>query len=498
MVKILKILCLGHNGVETDIKTRQIAKNNNMQYNGLFADNEPILGGYYQTSICDIPYGDMIEIVTLFDELVILNQPIAEWTHPTAFYNTVRVAKYASKFMKVSGIDTTQTKPIEIFQQLVDTNKSFCIFPFIELVVNNNYTTVCCRSNKPITKLTDLVDYRTDSNYKEIREDMIAGTLLPEHCSTCYNYEALGIQSPRQQETVEWANWLNITNMNDLLNITSPAYYEIRASNTCNLQCRMCGPEYSSLLATEYKKLGLYVDDNISHTSFDIVNFSNLKKLYIAGGEPTAMPEFYKFLQLCIETDNTKFEFVVNTNANKISKTLFEHFTHFENLQFIISIDGFGAMNHYIRWPSIWDNIIQNVSMLNDNGHVVSFNVTVSIYNVTNLYELLKFFDDTFAGLIVHCQFADFKDNILSPFLFPDYDLVWSTLSQIPELQCYKNDPLLASFIDGLILQFSKVVNIDTVRLRKFFDFNDLLDDSRNIKLIDYNKELDSARKYIL
>jgi hypothetical protein len=93
---------------------------------------------------------------------------------------------------------------------------------------------------------------------------------------------------------------------------------------------------------------------------------------------------------------------------------------------------------------------------------------------------------------------VNFKDDILSPLLFPDYDLVLSTLSQIPELQCYKNDPLFASFIDGLITQFSQVVKIDTVRLRKFFDFNDLLDDSRNIKLIDYNTELDSARKYIL
>ena len=38
-------------------------------------------------------------------------------------------------------------------------------------------------------------------------------------------------------------------------------------------------------------------------------------KLYVAGGEPTAMPEFYVFLKKCVRRKYTNFEFIVNTNA---------------------------------------------------------------------------------------------------------------------------------------------------------------------------------------
>ena len=49
--------------------------------------------------------------------------------------------------------------------------------------------------------------------------------------------------------------------------------------------------------------------------NFSFINFTNLKKLYVAGGEPTAMPEFYMFLDKCIGLKQTDFEFVINTNA---------------------------------------------------------------------------------------------------------------------------------------------------------------------------------------
>jgi hypothetical protein len=38
---------------------------------------------------------------------------------------------------------------------------------------------------------------------------------------------------------------------------------------------------------------------------------------------------------------------------------------------------------------------------------------------------------------------------------------------------------------------------IDIEKLKKFFDYNDLLDQSRNVKLIDYIPELESCRSYI-
>ena len=491
-----KILCLGNNSEDTDIRTRAIANSNLQEYHGLITEIVPIVVGYYQTSIYDIEYGKLVELIKLFDEVIILDQPKAEWSHPDAFYNTVRIAKQAAEFVKVTWLDHSYSGDITVFEELVKTNKSFCIFPFIELLVNNGSTTVCCRSAKPITKLSALTNFQTDPEYKKIRDSMLAGELLPQHCGTCYNYESNGILSARQQETVEWANRLNLTSTDDLPNITSPAYYEVRASNVCNLQCRMCSPESSNLIEKEYKTIGIYENTApIEYTDFKFINFTNLKKLYVAGGEPTAMPEFYEFLQTCIDQNNTSFEFLVNTNAVKFSKKLLNLFAQFSNLQFVVSIDGLDSVNHYIRWLSKWKTIINNVHNLKKQGHIVSFNTTVSIYNITNLYLLLQFFDIEFPKTLVHCSLAESNDGILSPFLFPESV---NTLTDIINLNCYKNDPLLKSFVDGLITQFSNTNSIDVARLTKFFEFNDKLDSSRNVQLIDYIPELDNCRKYIV
>jgi len=491
-----KILCLGNNSEDTDIRTRVIAATNSKEYHGLITEIIPIIDGYYQTSIYDIEFGKLVELIKLFDEVIISDQPKEVWPDSDAFYNTIWVAKQAEEFVEVTYVDQSYVDDITTFEKLVTTNKSFCIFPFIELLVTNGSTTACCRSHKPITKLSKLTNFQTDPEYKKVRDSMLAGELLPEHCGTCYNYESKGILSARQQETVEWANRLNLKSVDDLANITSPAYYEVRPSNMCNLQCRMCGPENSNLIEKEYKTIGIYENNTpIEYTDFDFIDFINLKKLYVAGGEPTAMPEFYKFLQSCIDQNHTSFEFVVNTNAVKFSKKLLNLFVQFSNLSFIVSIDGLDSVNHYIRWPSVWDDIINNVHDLKKQGHYVSFNTTVSIYNITNLYLLLQFFDIEFPKTLVHCQFAESADNILSPFLFPE---TINTLKDIINLKCYKNDPLLTSFIDGVISHFNKTNQIDVARLIKFFEFNDKLDQSRNIRLQDYIPELDNCRKYIV
>ena len=491
-----KILCLGNNSEDTDVKTRAIATSNSQEYYGLITEIIHVVNGYYQTSVYDIEYGKLVELIKLFDEVIVLDQPKVEWTHPDAFYNTVRIATQAKEFVKVTWLDHSYSSDITVFEELVKTNKSFCIFPFIELLINNGSTTVCCRSSKPITKLSALTNFQTDPEYKKIRDSMLAGELLPEHCGTCYNYESNGILSARQQETVEWANRLNLTSTDDLANITSPAYYEVRASNICNLQCRMCGPESSNLIEKEYKTIGIYENNTpIEYTDFKFIDFTNLKKLYVAGGEPTAMPEFYEFLQICIDQSNTSFEFLINTNAVKFSKKLFNLFAQFSNLQFVVSIDGLDSVNHYIRWPSEWVSIINNVHTLKKQGHIISFNTTVSIYNITNLYLLLQFFDTEFPKTLVHCQLAESDYDMLSPFLFPESVDI---LKDIINLNCYKNNPLLTSFIDGLIAHFGNTNDVDVARLTKFFEFNDKLDSSRNVRLIDYIPELDNCRKYIV
>jgi sulfatase maturation enzyme AslB (radical SAM superfamily) len=241
------------------------------------------------------------------------------------------------------------------------------------------------------------------------------------------------------------------------------------------------------LIAREYKKLNLITDlPNNEFADFDFIKFDQLKKLYVAGGEPTAIIELYDFLDQCIVNKQTNFEFVINTNATKLNSRFKQQIKHFSNLQFIVSIDGFDKLNHYIRWPADWETIVNNVRYLKQHNHTVSFNVTVSIYNVDSLDQLLTFFDTEFPNTLVHCQLAGSKNDILSALNHPVTDRVLDSLKKTQHLNCYKNDPLLISFIDGMIKHYQTRNSVDLDKLAKFFKFNDLLDQSRNIQLEDY------------
>ena len=250
----------------------------------------------------------------------------------------------------------------------------------------------------------------------------------------------------------------------------------------------MCVPSSSELINQEYFKLGLISEPiKLKHSGFDIVDLESVKKLYVAGGEPTVMPEFYQFLDQCI-SQKRNFEFTVNTNATKLSEKFKKQLAQLPHVQFIVSIDGYKDLNHYIRWPSDWETVINNVQYLCENKHVVNFNVTVSIYNVAELYPLLSFFDQQFPGRLVHAQLAS---GITSPLNFPAPDLALSNLKQIRELKCYQNDRLLSSLIESLIQHFEQ--SKSPADLTSFLEFNQKLDTNRNISLQQYATVLWSA-----
>lgn len=483
----MKILCLGNNHLDTDELTTKLGKNL-----GLITDiNIHLSDGYYHTSVLDLSDSEILELADRFDKVIVLDQPVEQWNHPNEFTHTQNIARR----IQVRGIDVIWTNSTGIdqlnyWQNLVETNKSFCIFPFIELLTMNGYTTVCCRSDTPIRAIAQLDDFATDTEYQKIRQSMLKGESIPKHCKACYKLEDKKILSARQEETVEWAMRLGLKTVDDLTKIKEPVYYEVRPSNTCNIMCRMCSPKYSSLIEKEQKSLGNIPEDYTEQFSnFDIVNVPNIVKLYVAGGEPTAMPDFYEFLRKCIKQNHTEFEFYVNTNAVKVSTLLLELGRHFKNLQFIVSIDGFEQANDYTRWRSKWSTVIKNIHKLQKNGHTIHFNTTLSLYTIFGYHRLIRFLDQNFPGCLVHGQYGEGY----SPFVFDYPQQLINDLKSIYDTKIYKNNQLFKSFIDGTITSATES-SINQESIKKFFIYNDMLDQARSSKLIDYIPALEDLR----
>lgn len=505
----MKILCLGNNTEDTDIKTRKLAQKAGLHCHGLLSEldkpvtnNDYINPGYYHSSVYDLQPGRLKELLTQFDQVIMLDQPKEQWSHPYAFNNTIEAVKSAGSKGKFTNPDLIKSH--DVFEDLTKNNKSFCIFPFIHLYTFSDGMATCCRSSEVITKINKFKDWQSDPHYQEIRQKMIDGVLIPEHCGYCYQQEANGMMSPRQVEMTEWAQRLDITSVEDLLKLKHPTYYDIRPSNKCNLLCRMCNPDDSHLIAKEYKILE--IDYKSKHTvdvpkhyiGFDVVDLATVEKLSVAGGEPSIMAEFLEFLEKCIELKRTNFEISITTNANKFSPRFKELLKHFSNVNFIVSMDGFQDLNHYIRYPSQWNNIINNLKYLKSQNRLVSIHTTISIYNVSSLHLIFEYLDQEFPDVIADWDFVD-NPTYMAPYLFPDRNLAIESLRAVTKTNCYKNaGRIFRSRIDTCLDYFINRHQIDKDKLKEFFIHNDRLDQSRSIRLVDYVPALDNYRNNIV
>lgn len=492
-----KILCLGNCTEDTDKKTKALADQNTETYHGLLSSMDTTLKfGYYQTSFYDWDRSNFLSVIEKFDELVILNQEKSTYTDDYGYYETINIGKHFSRSKKVVFMD--QSLAANDITDVLRTNKSFCILPFIQSVTFNNKYYLCCRSSLPLSEFDPNISFEQDVNRNKIKQKLVDGEPIPSYCKVCYNIENKGIDSPRISETVEWVRRLEIKSVEDALSIKKPIYYEVRPSNKCNLMCRMCSPSSSSLIEKENKKLRIFPEQSITYNNFDHVDIDNIERLYIAGGEPSISIEFHKFLEKCIQLGKTDIEILVNTNCVKLSHKFKKLINHFSNLRFEVSVDGFENVNKYVRWPTEWLTLIKNIDYLYENNFRISFNTVVSIYTITCLDKTINFLINRYPRALLHVTPVSSKEDILSPYNFPNRNLVINTLNNIKQTSAYKGNLTIRSKIDEYYECFLKDSPIDIVKLTKFFEFNDLLDASRNVKLVDYIPELEQCRSYLM
>jgi sulfatase maturation enzyme AslB (radical SAM superfamily) len=386
-------------------------------------------------------------------------------------------------------------------EKLLDENKSFCLHPFATLLVLNGQITPCCYTLDPVVSADKFISWNQTAECVEFRNNLLKGQPVKQ-CAGCYSKESTLGTSPRIEETLRLARELKITNITQVSRITKPKYYQIRANNLCNLKCRMCIPLNSNLIKQEYIKLGLHDPAvEFEYTGFELVDIDTVEELFVAGGEPLIQKEFVEFLEQCVALEKTQYHLVVNTNAVSYNQKIFNLLSQFSNLHLQFSLDGFGPANDYIRWPSKWGKVIHNIKELAVIAKSISFNVTVSIYNIFGLYELLKFLEENFPSYpncLLSLSLVHSENDMLSSDLYPNKQQVKENLSKCKELHHYSVDPAFRSMIDKLIESAETTTNVNLVRLKKFFEFNDLLDQSRAVQLNDYLPELDKFRHMVL
>ena len=190
--------------------------------------------------------------------------------------------------------------------------KTLCPAPFFHQVVHSTgLNNLCCSARTTTGK--DYSDWN-GKDYQTIRKHMLEEDELPAECMLCIEQEESGAGSQRDQ-LFRLYNKLDRPAL-DIVTGTSmdaPISLDLRMNNLCNLSCRMCGPDASSMIMKEAKKhpdLPLWdIEQAATWKKFDIQtlldNAGSIFDLSLLGGEPSVQPETIALLEELVRIKNT-------------------------------------------------------------------------------------------------------------------------------------------------------------------------------------------------
>ena len=375
----------------------------------------------------------------------------------------------------------------------------------------------CCESTYHLKKENgskfnlgsdSIEDIYNSADFVNMRTSMLEGNNVPG-CESCYKNEAVNGESSRTRHNFHWK--VKFTEPIADVNIK---HFDLRFGNLCNLMCRSCNPRNSSQLEKELKSLshttipsyfpvGYDYDINQWYTTdtFDKnmeSQIDNISWLYITGGEPTLVEKNIEFLEKLVTSGRSKsITLAFNTNMTNTKPKFYELIKEFKNVICIASIDGYNDMQEYLRYPSNWNQIDNNLKKLIDIGDTIKL-IPTAVIQATNLGKIVDLFEyfENF-NRIANKNVAEISVIILQ---YPDY----LSLVHLPvayKIKCWKR---IEEWIQTKakyqsrrfytnMLGLRKLCYTDALsehNIKKYKDFNSLLDATKGHQLKDVNLEL--------
>lgn len=250
---------------------------------------------------------------------------------------------------------------------------NFCVMPFYGWEYPAK--THCC-----------LLPNNYDIN--SIKTDMLSNR-RNDQCSKCWTIEDADSLSDRQIKnlTLDYYSNIDIVQLYEkcLTNENKTAHYQIAASNYCNATCVTCGPQASTawedlLKTTKTTKKTIPL---VHKSSIDMVDYAAAQFIGFKGGESTMIRAHWDMVEQLIEHHNRKCLISFTTNGSfDLTDRQKSLLTQFENVNFNFSIDGVGPVFEYMRYPTTWSKLTDNVAWATQEKFHVSASYTISNLNI--------------------------------------------------------------------------------------------------------------------
>jgi hypothetical protein len=248
-------------------------------------------------------------------------------------------------------------------------DKPYCNAPWLGLAYEATQGCQPCCEWKNDTFWGTYEEYIKSDYLKRFKEMMYRDRTDPG-CIECIHNEKIGGHS-RRKYYEQWDNDVDYEapGLNKIIRL------DYRAGNKCNMMCRMCGPQSSSLLEEEIvaagaqfgKHIKIHEEGFIKHLdtsdAYDL-DLTHCEEISILGGEPSIDLKIRKFMNYVANT-YSNIPILVTTNATNASdkwiKTLMK-FCSGAGLQVILSVDATGPTQEFQRKSSIkWNTVKQNM-----------------------------------------------------------------------------------------------------------------------------------------
>lgn len=378
-------------------------------------------------------------------------------------------------------------------------DKPLCYAPFIGMyATTTNQYAPCCVSKKWLD--TDPETFWSSEKIQKIRKQLLDGK-WPDTCSYCKIKQEKKLKSEVDLWDKYYSNYANNVELsieygNELKH---PMLLDYRTSNTCNLKCRMCSPNFSSKIEEEAKnnpelQKWLYLKNKKSNNYNDFINYTkdlNLSIIKIMGGEPTIDTNVIRFLEHIIEAHDKKPILRFTTNGTNLNKRFQKIMEEYDDVRVAFSVDGTDDTFEYIRTNSNWKKVKKNIENIFEKKLCTDygFNVVLMPYNIFNIKELLDWFYTLYIrGYCFYIYFStsDINYTSLKAVLKEDID------QAIKDIKIWLSDKEdFANSIDGIseLLSLLEKTNFCKDSYYQFKEFNNLLDKIRKTQLLLLNKK---------
>ena len=305
------------------------------------------------------------------------------------------------------------------------TSTTFCVLPWIHTYFSTDgLASLCCISPDPIpagdgshfnVNHHRLADVLHSPAMDAARRAMLEGKQV-HGCSACYDAERSGT-SLRQHYNTLWQR-----RMPELLDVIrerqekaasdKPLSIDVRFGNLCNLRCQICNPHNSSQIERDDAVVARW-NDVRSHRpetnrfggeewfkapafEAELAEFGGeIRHINLGGGEPSISKPAQRWLEHLIETGRaSQIEIYISTNMTNVNPRFFDLVAQFKRAHVYPSIDGFGPLNDYLRYPSKWHVVERNIERLRASPNIeIAIAPVISAYNALSIAHLFDWAD---------------------------------------------------------------------------------------------------------